>query len=112
MSEDRPRNGSGKFTEIVTEQDILKIFDATDEPFLTTAEVADELPVSKDAIYRRLEQMREKGLVGKKKTGARAVGWWTTVAPAPAAAILERLDEDEEPAISHEELLDELELDA
>lgn len=112
MSDDRPRNGGGKFTEIVTEQDILKAFDASDEPFLTTAEVADELPVSKDAVYRRLEQMREEGLVEKKKTGARAVGWWATVAPAPAADVLERLDEDEEPAIDHEDLLDDLDLDA
>lgn len=112
MADDRPRDASGKFTEKVSEQDILKIFDATGEPFLTTSEVAAELPVSKDAVYRRLERMREKGFVEKKKTGARAVGWWATVAPAPTAAVLEELDEDEEPAIDHEDLLDELELDA
>jgi hypothetical protein len=37
--------------------------------------------VSRQAINQRLNRMHEKGLVGKKKAGARAVGWWATVAP-------------------------------
>ncbi|XVH33876.1 helix-turn-helix domain-containing protein (plasmid) [Haloferacaceae archaeon DSL9] len=81
MSEGQPRNDAGRFGEKVTEQDILKIFDTADEPFMTTTEIANELPVSREAVYYRLSQMLEKGDVGKKKAGARSVGWWAEVAP-------------------------------
>lgn len=76
----------------ITEQDILKIFDAAEEPFLTASEIADELPVSRQAVNYRLEQMREKDLVGKKKTGASAVGWWAKVAPQLSAEAAERVE--------------------
>lgn len=82
MSQDRPRNESGEFEEVVTEQDILQVFEAhSEEPFLTTAEIAEDLPISTDAVYRRLEQMHDNDLVGKKKTGARSVGWWAKASP-------------------------------
>lgn len=83
--------------EKISEQDILKVFDNADEPFLTASEIAAELPVSRQAINYRLEQMREKDLVGKKKTGARAVGWWAKVAPElsdEAAARVEQAREE------------------
>jgi transcription initiation factor IIE alpha subunit len=96
MSENQPRNEGGRFGEKVTEQDILKVFDAVEEPFLTTTEIAEELPVSKDAVYRRLEQMREKDVVGKKKTGARSVGWWAKVAPELSAEAQHRVEESKD----------------
>lgn len=92
----------------MSEQDILKVFDGVDDPFLTTGEVADQLPVSKDAVYRRLERMREEGRIGKKKTGARSVGWWATVAPRLDPDVAADLESDEEPAISHDDLAAEL----
>jgi predicted transcriptional regulator len=85
MSEGQPRNDAGRFGEKVTEQDVLKLFDKADAPFLTAREIADELPISREAVHYRLTQMLEKGTVGKKKTGARSVGWWSEVAPAPSA---------------------------
>lgn len=108
MSEGQPRGEDGEFGEKVTEQDILLVFDNTDEPFLTAGEIEDELPVSRQAVNYRLKKMHEKDLVGKKKTGARSVGWWSKVAPRLADDIQERLEEDEEPAISHEDLMAEI----
>lgn len=81
----RRRAESGKFTEEVSEQDILKVFDRADAPFLTSGEVADELPISRSAVNHRLNRMRDAGLVDRKETGARSVGWWATVAPASSA---------------------------
>jgi transcription initiation factor IIE alpha subunit len=98
MSGNQPRDESGEFGEKVTEQDILKIFDATEDPFLTASEIAEQLPVSRQAVHHRLKQMREKGLIDRKKTGARGAGWWATVAPrldpdvADHAAAAERND--------------------
>ena len=54
------RDKSGRFTESVTEQDILKVFDAAEAPFLTAAEVGEELSLSRQAANYRLKQMRER----------------------------------------------------
>lgn len=83
MSDSQPRGDSGEFEETVSDQDILLVFDAADEPFLTASEIADRLPVSRQAVNYRLNQMAEKELVGRKDVGARAVGWWAEVAPEP-----------------------------
>lgn len=76
----------------ISEQDILKIFDAATEPFLTASEIAAALPVSRQAVNYRLDQMHDKGLLGKKKAGARAVGWWAEVAPTLADDAAERVE--------------------
>lgn len=91
MSEQQ-RDESGKFGEKVTDQDVLKVFDYADAPVLTAAEVADELPLSQSAMNTRLNRMREDGLVDRKRTGARAVAWWSKVAPAPSAETLRDID--------------------
>jgi predicted transcriptional regulator len=79
------RDERGQFTETVTDQDILKVFDRADAPFLTAAELGEELDVSRQSANYRLKRMREDGRVERKQTGARAVAWWSTVAPAPSA---------------------------
>jgi len=108
MSNDQPRAKGGEFSEKVSDQDILKIFDDTDEPFLTAREVADYLPISREGVHYRLESMHEADLVGKKKTGARSVGWWAKVAPRLDPAVADSLQDDEEPTISHDDLKAEL----
>jgi len=80
----------------ISEQDILKVFEESDEPFLTATEVAAELPVSRQAVNYRLDKMHEKGLVGKKKTGASSVGWWAEVAPRLADETAARVRESKE----------------
>jgi len=84
MSEQQ-REDSGEFSEKVTDQDVLKVFDAEDAPVLTANELGEKLSVSRSAMTHRLNRMREEGLVDRKQTGARAVAWWSTVAPAPSA---------------------------
>lgn len=81
--------------EQITEQDILKVFDASPDPFLTAPEIAAELPVTRQAVNYRLDRMREKGLVEKKTTGARSVGWWALVGPELAGESKARVRESE-----------------
>jgi predicted ArsR family transcriptional regulator len=105
MSENQPRGEGGEFGEKVTEQDILKVFDATEDPFLTAGEIADRLPISRQAVHHRLETMREKGLIDKKKTGARGAGWWATVAPRLDPDVAEQADAaDREDAVALDDL--------
>lgn len=108
MSEKQPRSEGGEFGEKVTEQDILKVFDAASDPFLTAGEVADRLPISRQAVHHRLEKLREDGRVDKKKTGARGAGWWATVAPRLDADVAERAAAaDREDAIALDDLKSE-----
>lgn len=102
MSDSQHRDDQGRFTEKVTEQDILKVFDFTDEPVLTAQEVADGLAeffdkdITKEGVAYRLRRMQEKDLVGRKKLGARAVGWWAEVAPRLDPEIEAELEAREE----------------
>ena len=80
------RDDAGRFEETVTEQEILKVFDYEDDPVLTAPEVAEGLrrfgkEITPEGVRNRLDRMAKKGLVSRKKLGARAVGWWAEVAP-------------------------------
>ena len=95
------RDESGRFEETVTEQEILKVFDYEDDPVLTAPEVAEGLrrfgkQITSEGIRSRLEQMADKGLVSRKKLGARAVGWWAEVAPELDAGTADRVDSRKE----------------
>jgi len=80
------RDDAGRFEESVTDQEILKVFDYEDDPVLTAPEVADGLrrfgtQMTPEGVRNRLDEMNDKDLVSRKSLGARAVGWWATVAP-------------------------------
>ena len=80
------RDEAGRFEQTVSDQEILKVFDYEDDPVLTASEVATGLKrfgieITPEGIRNRLESMHERGLVSRKKLGARAVGWWAEVAP-------------------------------
>jgi hypothetical protein len=83
MSKERKRDEGGKFEGEVTEQDILRVLDRSEEPVLTASDISDELPVGDKAVYLRLRDMHDDGLLGRKKVGGRAVVWWAKVEPGP-----------------------------
>ena len=94
--EDRQqRDASGRFGEKATEQDVLEIFDSAADPVLTASEVADQLPITREATVRRLNRMHEAGVVGRKNTGANAVAWWAKFAPAPSAETMRDVEATE-----------------
>jgi response regulator of citrate/malate metabolism len=69
----RERDESGKYTEQVTLEDVVEIFERVDLPVVTASEVAEELGCARPTAYNKLEQLVEQGEVYKKKVGARAV---------------------------------------
>ena len=94
----RHRTESGEFSEEVSDQDILKLFEEASAPFLTSGELADELPISRSAVNHRLKRMLDRGLVARKETGARSVGWWKVkreeiTASAAAAPSVDEMSE-------------------
>lgn len=98
------RDEAGRYEETVTDQDLLKVFDYEDDPVLTSREVAEGLQrfgkqMTPEGVRNRLDRMADKGLVSRKKFGARAVGWWAEVAPElddeTAETVESRKDADE-----------------
>ena len=60
----------------VTDEEILDQFRESDDPVLIASEVADELPIGRRGIYKRLESLAEDGRLGRKKIGGRGTVWW------------------------------------
>jgi len=60
----------------VTDEEILSLFKETDDPVLSTAEVADRVPLARRSIYDRLVSLRDVGKLTSKEIGGRNTIWW------------------------------------
>jgi len=70
---ERERDDSGQYTEQVTLDSVMAVFENADLPVLTASEIADELDCSRPSAYNKLEELVDRGELHKKKVGARAV---------------------------------------
>jgi len=61
-----------------TDDELLRLFDESDDPVLTAAEIAEELEMTRQGVNYRLRQLDAEGAVARKKIGSRAVAWWRT----------------------------------
>lgn len=107
----RLRDDSGRFTEKVTDQDLLTTFDfeATDEdPYLTVREVTDALAthwdinVTDEAVPNRLDAMVDAEQIVRRTVSRNAVGVSRTRgaaalqgSPAEVDAVGDHEDQDE-----------------
>ena len=108
----RARDEGGRFAEELSDQEILKLFDVTNEAFLTAPEIAEEFEVTRQAVTYRLKRMHEDGLVERKEAGASSVGWWAKRAPRLSDEARERADAaDPDDAISQAEMKRRLGMD-
>ena len=76
-SEEYPRAPAQK----ARDENILGVFEASDDPVLTTSEVAEELPIGKRATLNRLEDLVDRDELDSKDVGVGRV-WWRA-APEP-----------------------------
>jgi len=60
----------------VTDEEILDVFRAADDPVLSTAEITDRLPIKRSATYKRLASLRNEGRLEGKDVGGRNSVWW------------------------------------
>jgi DNA-binding Lrp family transcriptional regulator len=60
----------------VSDEEILALFEATPDPVLSTAEVAEEVPLQRRSVYNRLKTLEEDGRLQSKKIGGRNTIWW------------------------------------
>jgi predicted ArsR family transcriptional regulator len=61
-----------------TDREILAVFADTDDPVLSTAEVAQELPIKRRGVLNRLRRLEAEGELASKKIGGRNTVWWLT----------------------------------
>lgn len=69
------RDDAGKYTADATTGDALRVFEQTDGPAITAADVASALECSRDVARKRLDELHERGLVERRMSG-RTVLWW------------------------------------
>jgi hypothetical protein len=60
----------------VTDEDILALFDETTDPVLSTAEIADALPIGRRGVLDRLHNLDDEGKLEHKNIGGRNIVWW------------------------------------
>lgn len=78
----RNRDERGQYTEEVTLDDVLAVFDAVDGPVVTSGDVASATGCSDDSARRKLDQLHDRGRVGRRKTAGRVVYWLLAEAAA------------------------------
>lgn len=70
---EQERGEGGKYTEQITLESVLEVFELAELPVVTATEVAEELDCSRPTAYNKLEELVEAGELHKKTVGARAV---------------------------------------
>lgn len=60
----------------VTDEDLLDVFRSTSDPVLSTAEVADAVPIKRRGTLNRLQALEEDGELESKQIGGRNTVWW------------------------------------
>jgi len=74
MSKD-DRSDAGRYTEVVTPEDVLGVFEAVEGPVVTSGDVAEALGCSRETARRKLRNLEEQGRLASRKTAGRVV-WW------------------------------------
>lgn len=73
----RDTNSKGGRKRRVTDADLLDVFRATSDPVLSTAEVAEAVPIKRRGVLTRLRRLEEDGDLDSKQIGGRNTVWWT-----------------------------------
>jgi predicted ArsR family transcriptional regulator len=62
---------------VVSDEQILSLFLDSPDPVMSAPELAEELPISKTGVYKRLRDLQERELLASKKIG-QGRAWWIT----------------------------------
>lgn len=82
----REREDTGRYTETVTLDDVLGVFETVDGPVVTSGDVAEARDCSRETARRKLRTLEEQGRVASRKTAGRVV-WWVVDEHAPARGV-------------------------
>ena len=77
------REDTGRYTETVTLDDVLGVFETVEGPVVTSGDVAEARDCSRETARRKLRTLEEQGRVASRKTAGRVV-WWIVDEQEPA----------------------------
>lgn len=105
------RDEAGNYTETVTLEAVLTVFEHVDGPVVTSGDVAEQIGCSRETARRKLRMLEDRGRVASRKTAGRVVWWLTDPEEATVA-----FDPDDplftgDPLLAPEEPVDETEID-
>jgi predicted ArsR family transcriptional regulator len=78
--------------EMVSDEEILAAFDEIEGPFVTATELADQLPIGRFGVRKRLEDLHERGRIGRKQPIQQIIGWWKYEDDGDRRALADQLD--------------------
>lgn len=77
----RERKDTGEYTEIVTLDAVLSVFETVEGPVVTSGDVADALDCSRETARRKLGTLENQGRVDSRKASGRVVWWLVDAKP-------------------------------
>ena len=60
----------------VSDDEILAVFRESADPVLTASEVAEDLPIGRRAVHKRLRKLADEGVLHSKDAGSGSRVWW------------------------------------
>lgn len=69
------RNDDGQFSETVSLEDVLAVFEQVEGPVVTSGDVATLTGCSRDTARRKLSKLYDEGRVGRRRTSGRVLYW-------------------------------------
>lgn len=82
----RERNDTGEYTETVTLEHVLGVFDAVPGPVVTSGDVTERVACSRETARRKLHNLEDRGDVASRKTAGRVV-WWLVDDHSPTRGV-------------------------
>jgi len=67
----------------VSADEIIDLFRDSNDPVLSTAEVAELIPLKRRATYNRLRSLADEGRLENKQIGGRNTVWWLAESEKP-----------------------------
>lgn len=59
-----------------TDKELIQLFRDSDQPVLTSNDITEAFDISQQGAYKRLQQLYDEGVIGRRKVGSSAVVWW------------------------------------
>lgn len=69
------RDEHGRYTQTVSLEDVLGVFEDVDGPVITSGDVAQALDCSRETARRKLNTLSEQGRIASRRTAGRVI-WW------------------------------------
>lgn len=71
----RERDDAGRYSDSVTLEGVLGVFESVDGPVVTSGDIADALDCSRETARRKLRTLEDQARLASRKTAGRVV-WW------------------------------------